>query len=586
MSLFKKLLIANRGEIAVRLIRACREMDIRAVAVYSEADANALHVRLADEAVLIGPPPPRESYLQIDRILEAAQKSKAEAIHPGYGFLSENADFAEAVTSAGLIFVGPPADAIRKMGSKTRARAIMQNAGVPVVPGYHGAADADFSEAAGTIGYPVLVKAAAGGGGKGMRIVKSPAELAESVAAAQREAANAFGSDEVFIEKYIDRPRHIEFQVLADSFGETVHLFERECSIQRRHQKIIEETPSPFLTSERRAKMGAAAVAAAKAAGYVNAGTVEFIVDDYGDFYFLEMNTRLQVEHPVTEMVTGVDLVKAQIRIAAGERLWFGQRDLSQRGHAVECRIYAEDPANNFYPSGGKIEQAVEPVRPGVRVDAGVTAGDEVSIYYDPLIAKVIAHAETRAGAIRKMDAALADYKLTGITTNISFLRAVLIHPAFERGETTTHFIEEHLKDWRAAPEIGDWRLDASRGGLKLEIRASADPWERADGFRLGMGSGGQLMMDGGQRAKRANVKRQTTRAGGHETLEAAMPGLVRGVLVKVGDSVERGQALVLLEAMKMEIRVSAPHAGKVAKVLVSPGETVDRGQRLIELSH
>ena len=587
---FHKLLIANRGEIAVRLIRACREMDIRAVAVYSEADAGAMHVRLADEAISIGPPPPRESYLKVDRIIEAAQKSKAEAIHPGYGFLSENAGFAEAVTSAGLVFIGPPPDAIRKMGNKTRARAIMQAAGVPIVPGYHGAADADFSEAAGTIGYPVLVKAAAGGGGKGMRIVKSPAELVEAVAAAQRESANAFGSDEVFIEKYIDNPRHIEFQVLADSFGETVHLFERECSIQRRHQKIIEETPSPLLTKEKRERMGKATVAAARAVGYGNAGTVEFIVDSYGDFYFLEMNTRLQVEHPITEMVTGVDLVKAQIRIAAGERLWFGQRDLSQRGHAIECRVYAEDPANNFLPSVGKIELAVEPPGPGVRVDAGVTAGDEVSIYYDPMIAKVIAHAETRANAIRKVDAALADYKLTGITTNISFLRAVLAHPAFERGETTTHFIEEHLKDWQPVSEIGDSGFEI--GGLKLEVRASADPWDRADGFRLGMGTSGRAIVDGGQTAKRANVthrglrQRQTTRTGGHETLEAAMPGLVRGVLVKAGDSVERGQALVLLEAMKMEIRVSAPHAGKVAKVLVSPGETVDRGQRLIELSH
>ncbi len=582
MSLFKKLLIANRGEIAVRIIRACREMDIRTVAVYSEADADAMHARRgqADEAVLIGPPPPRESYLKIDRIIEAAQKSKAEGIHPGYGFLSENADFAEAVTSAGLIFVGPPAEAIRKMGSKIRARAIIHAAGVPVVPGYHGAADAGFLEAAGTIGYPVLVKAAAGGGGKGMRIVKSPAELAEAVAAAQGEAASAFGSDEVFIEKYIERPRHIEFQVLADSFGETVHLFERECSIQRRYQKIIEETPSPFLTSERRAKMGAAAVAAAKAVGYVNAGTVEFIVDDYGDFYFLEMNTRLQVEHPITEMVTGVDLVKAQIRIAAGERLWFGQRDPSQRGHAIECRIYAEDPANNFYPSVGKIEQAVEPVRPGVRVDAGVTTGDDVSIYYDPMIAKVIAHAETRADAIRKMDSALADYKLTGITTNISFLRAVLAHPAFERGETTTHFIEENLPDWK--PEAQE---SEARSQKPEESKIAPDPWERTNGFRLGMGTGGQLIVEGGQRAKRANVKRQTTRAGGHETLEAAMPGLVRDVLIKDGDSVEKGQALVLLEAMKMEIRVAAPHAGKVVKVLVSPGETVDRGQRLLELT-
>jgi acetyl-CoA carboxylase biotin carboxylase subunit len=580
MPLFHKLLIANRGEIAVRLIRACKEMGIRTVAVYSEADAKAMHVRLADEAILIGPPAPRESYLSIDRLIEAAQKSKAEAVHPGYGFLSENADFAEAVTAAGMVFIGPPAEAIRKMGSKTRARAIMQAAGVPVVPGYHGVADADFSEAAGAIGYPVLVKAAAGGGGKGMRIVKSPAELAEAVAAAQRESANAFGSDEIFIERYIDNPRHIEFQVLADSFGETIHLFERECSIQRRHQKIIEETPSPFLTKEMRERMGKAAVTAAKATGYVNAGTVEFIVDSFGDYYFLEMNTRLQVEHPITEMVTGVDLVKAQIRIAAGERLWLGGHDLSQRGHAIECRVYAEDPANNFFPSVGKIEVAREPARPGVRVDAGVTAGDEVSLHYDPMIAKVIAHAETRPDAIRKMDLALAEYDLAGdVTTNLPFLRAVLAHPAFARGETTTNFIEEHLRDWKPPRqvEIGDWRL---------EIRESAaHPWDRADGFRLGMGAAGSGRLAGGSPRREAG-KRQTTRAGSHETLEAAMPGLVRSVLVREGDSVEKGQALVLLEAMKMEIRVAAPHAGKVIEVLVAAGETVDRGQRLIELGH
>ncbi|MBI3242612.1 MAG: acetyl-CoA carboxylase biotin carboxylase subunit [Chloroflexi bacterium] len=583
---FSKILIANRGEIAVRIIRACREMDIRTVAVYSEADANALHTRLADEAVPIGPPAPRESYLKIDRLLEAARNTNADAIHPGYGFLSENADFAEAVAAAGIVFIGPPAEAIRKMGSKTGARTMMEQAGVPVASGFSPMNNEimnneQWAGAAKKIGYPVLVKAAAGGGGKGMRIVRAPDELDEAVAAARREAANAFSDDSIFLEKYIESPRHIEFQVLADSFGETVHLFERECSIQRRHQKIIEETPSPFLTREIREKMGNAAVAAARAVGYASVGTVEFIVEPSGNFYFLEMNTRLQVEHPITEMMTGVDLVKAQIRIAAGERLWFGQRDLSQRGHAIECRVYAEDPANNFFPSVGKIEEAIEPVRPGVRVDAGVAAGDEVSIHYDPMIAKVIAHAETRADAIRKMDAALADYKLTGITTNISFLRAVLAHPAFGRGETTTHFIEEHLRDWQPEAQESEVRSQ------KPELRAmAADPWERADGFRLGTGAaaGSGRQASGG--VKREAAKRQTTRAGGHEALEAAMPGLVRNVLVKEGDLVEKGQALVLLEAMKMEIRVAAPHAGKVVKVLVSPGETVDRGQRLIELGH
>lgn len=593
MGLFRKILVANRGEIAVRVIRACREMDIASAAVYSEADANAMHARrgLADEAVLIGPPPPRQSYLKIDSIIDAARRTKAEAIHPGYGFLSENAEFAEAVEAAGLVFIGPPADAIRKMGNKIGARGLMRSAGVPVVPGYHGAADAGFAEAAGTIGYPVLVKAAAGGGGKGMRIVRSPGELPEAVAAAEREAANAFGDGSVFLEKYIAHPRHIEFQVLADSHGNTVHLFERECSIQRRHQKIIEETPSPFLTPGQREKMGAAAVAAAEAVGYVNAGTVEFIVDESGAFYFLEMNTRLQVEHPITEMATGIDLVKAQIRIAAGERLWFGQNDVTQRGHAIECRVYAEDPANNFFPSVGVIERAAEPVRPGVRVDAGVTTGDEVSIHYDPLIAKVIAQAETRADAIRKMDAALADYELVGVTTNIPFLRAALRHPAFARGETTTHFIEQYLRGWEpverspALPgkpgENTDQRLEASEAGRQVSER---NPWDRTDGFRVGMVGSGQSAVGSGQRRTRA-MRASASRGAGHDSLEAAMPAQVRAVLVKEGDSVDMGQTLALLEAMKMEIRVSAPHAGKVAKVLIVEGQVVERGQQLFDLS-
>lgn len=594
MKIFDKILIANRGEIAVRIIRACKEMGIRAVAVYSEADANAMHVRMADEALLIGPPPPRESYLRIEAVVDAAKKAGAEAIHPGYGFLSENAGFAEAVKRARLVFIGPPPDAIRKMGSKTEARALMEAAGVPVAPGYHPSLPSPFQaegagvrEAAEEIGYPVLVKAAAGGGGKGMRIVRSSAELSEAVAAARREAAHAFGDDSVFLEKYIENPRHIEFQVLADSFGNTVHLFERECSIQRRHQKIIEETPSPFLGegegSSRRERMGAAAAAAARAAGYVNAGTVEFIADASGNFYFLEMNTRLQVEHPITEMATGVDLVKAQIRIAAGERLWFEQKDVQQRGHAIECRVYAEDPANGFLPSVGAIESAAEPARPGVRVDAGVTTGDEVTIHYDPMIAKVIAHAESRSDAIRKLDAALAEYTLNGLTTNIPFLRAVINHPAFARGETTTHFIEQYLSNWEPGEESGIQESEAI--SRKADVRRESGPWDRADGFRVGLGS-----VSSGRRAagrKQPPARQAASRAGsGSETLEAAMPGQVRAVLVEEGEAVEKGQALALLEAMKMEIKVAAPHAGRVAKVLISAGQVVERGQRLFELGH
>jgi acetyl-CoA carboxylase biotin carboxylase subunit len=501
MTLFKKILIANRGEIAARLIRACHELHIRAVAIYSEADANALHVRMADESVLIGPPAPRESYLDMDRIIQAAKETNVDAIHPGYGFLSENERFASAVADSGLIFIGPSPQAIRLMGSKTEARTIMQNSGVPIVPGFQAMNNEtmnneQWAREAEKIGYPILVKAAAGGGGKGMRIVRAASELSEAIAAAQREAAHAFGDDRVFLEKYIDSPRHIEFQVLADSYGNTVHLFERECSIQRRHQKIIEETPSPLLTPELRAKMGEAAIAAAKAVGYVNAGTVEFIVDaKTREFYFLEMNTRLQVEHPITEAITGIDLAQAQINIAAGKHIPFRQNDLHQRGHAIECRVYAEDPSNDFLPSIGKVLRAVEPTRAGVRVDAGVHTGDEVSIHYDPMIAKVIAHAETREATIRKMDAALAEYTLLGLTTNIPFLRAVVTHSAFARGDVTTHFIEDHLREWKM-PKAKDELLIAKAVAEFLGTRHQPsaishqpkDVWDATDGFRLGAG--------------------------------------------------------------------------------------------------
>ncbi len=475
--MFTKILIANRGEIAVRLTRACHELGIRAVVVYSEADADALHTRLADEAVLIGPPPPSQSYLNGARLIEAAQQTGCEAIHPGYGFLSEAPDFAQSVRDAGLVFIGPPAEAIRKMGVKTEARAIMEAAGVPIVPGFQAddATEADFLRAAERIGYPVMVKAAGGGGGKGIRIVHAPADLPDALAAARRESEHAFGDPTLFLEKYVEHGRHIEFQVLADAHGHTVHLFERECSIQRRHQKIIEETPSPLLTPEVRARMGQAAVDAARAVGYVNAGTVEFIADTSGAFYFLEMNTRLQVEHPITEMVTGVDLAAQQIRIAAGEPLPFAQSDLTQRGHAIECRVYAEDPDNGFLPAIGPVLRTVEPAGPGVRVDAGIVTGDQVTIHYDPMIAKVIALAATRDAAIRKMDRALSQYVILGVTTNLRFLRDVLNHPAFLAGEISTGFIDERLANWaessrrparRGADRVGGWR-GADRSGQR-----------------------------------------------------------------------------------------------------------------------
>jgi 3-methylcrotonyl-CoA carboxylase alpha subunit len=450
--MFTKLLIANRGEIAVRVIRACRELGIASVAVYSEADRHALHVRLADEAVAIGPAPARESYLKVERILDAARQTGAQAIHPGYGFLAENAAFARAAAEAALVFIGPPPGAIAAMGDKAAARSAMQAAGVPVVPGWQGADDpATLAQKAGEIGYPVIVKAAAGGGGKGMRVVTEPAGLVEALAAARREALAAFGDERLIVERYVPSAHHVEFQVLADAHGTTLHLFERECSIQRRHQKIIEETPSPLLDDRLRSEMGAAAVAAAAAAGYRNAGTVEFIVDPVTRrFYFLEMNTRLQVEHAITEQVTGLDLVQWQIRIAAGEPLPFRQADLAQRGHAIECRLYAEDAANHFLPATGRLLRFIEPRGPGVRVDTGVTTGDEISLYYDPMIAKLIVHAEDRPAALRKLQAALRETVLLGITTNWQFLQDVLRHPTFQSGEAHTTWVDEEYAGWQA----------------------------------------------------------------------------------------------------------------------------------------
>ena len=500
--MFHKILIANRGEIAVRIIRACQELGIATVAVYSDADAHSLHVALAGAAVRIGPPPPRESYLCGDCILAAAQAHGCDAIHPGYGFLSENAAFADAVAAAGLTFIGPSAAAMRVMGSKTSARAAMAAAGVPVVPGYQASQDdADLLAAADGLGYPLLVKATAGGGGKGMRVVHAAAELPAALASARREAANAFGDDRIYLEKLIEHPHHIEFQVCGDHHGHAVHLFERECSVQRRHQKIVEETPSPLLDAALRARMGAAAVAAVQAVGYTNAGTLEFLVDSRRNFYFLEMNTRLQVEHPVTELVTGVDLVKLQIRIAAGEPLPFTQADLSQRGHAIECRIYAEDPANNFLPAIGKVLLAVEPVGPGVRVDAGVTSGDEVTLHYDPMIAKLIVLGESRGDAIARMRWALDRYVVLGdVITNIPFLRAVLAHPTFLAGEQTTDFVDTAFAGWQPPPPAPEELELAvaiaavaeqvqSTGGATQGATVEHDPyspWRVGDGFRVG----------------------------------------------------------------------------------------------------
>lgn len=497
--MFKKILIANRGEIAVRIIRACREMGIAAVAVYSEADRRALHVRLADEAVFIGLPPAGESYLSQEKIIQAALQTGADAIHPGYGFLSENARFARAVRKAGLVFIGPLADSIEAMGDKGEARARMQAAGVPVVPGYQGPDDeAALTAAAADIGFPLLLKAAAGGGGKGMRVVSQMSDLTESASAARREALHAFGDQRLILERYIPQARHIEFQILADQYGNTVHIFERECSLQRRHQKIVEETPSPYLNEELRAKMGAAAVAAARSVGYTNAGTVEFIVDPgSGDFYFLEMNTRLQVEHPITELTAGLDLVQWQIRIAAGEPLTFSQADLSQRGHAIECRLYAEDPANNFLPATGPLLAYVEPAGPGVRIDSGYSGGDQISIHYDPLIAKVIVWGEDRPAAIRRMSSALRETTLLGVTHNGQFLQDLMADPQFIAGDYYTTWVEERFDDWQPPqcglpPEILTAAALTQLQPAPASPAASAgkdpyNPWSIPNTFRTGL---------------------------------------------------------------------------------------------------
>lgn len=448
--MFKKILIANRGEIAVRIIRACRELGISTVAIYSDVDRTALHVQEADEAVCVGPPPSTESYLNKEKIIAAAKEFGCEAIHPGYGFLSENSDFARKTEDAGLVFIGPPSEAIRLMGNKIESRQTMIAANIPVIPGMKATAS-DFNliaKEAEKVGYPVLVKAASGGGGKGMRKVMSPEDLQSAIEGASREAEKAFGDPTVYIEKWIVDPRHIEYQVLADNYGNIVHLFERECSIQRRHQKIIEETPSVALNPEIRAKMGQTACEVARASGYRSAGTVEFLFAPDGSYYFLEMNTRIQVEHPITELVVGVDLVREQIKIAAGNPIPFKQEDLTQRGHAIECRIYAEDPEKNFLPQSGPLLLIHEPSGPGVRVDSGIYTGSEVSTYYDPILAKLIAYAPNRKAAIERMIRALEDYAILGIRTNIAFLIDALSHPAFEKGETYTDFIARNMPDW------------------------------------------------------------------------------------------------------------------------------------------
>ena len=507
--MFRKILIANRGEIACRIIQTCKRLGIQSVAVYSDADRHARHVSLADEAFHIGGPRPAESYLRGDVILDIAQKSGAEAIHPGYGFLSENADFARACNATGIAFIGPTPDAIDAMGSKSAAKALMEKASVPVVPGYHGdEQEPNFlATEAKRIGYPVLIKAIAGGGGKGMRLVEKQNDFLSQLEAAKREAKNSFGDDTVLIERYVQGPHHIEFQVFGDSHGNVVHLFERECSIQRRHQKVLEETPSPFLDEQLRKKMGDAAVAAAKAINYSNAGTIEFIVGEDREFFFMEMNTRLQVEHPITEMTTGLDLVEWQLRVASGESLPLRQEEITRSGHAIEVRICAENPANQFLPEVGPLHRFAYPTElEGIRIDTGVVEGDEISIYYDSMIAKLIAYGDDRAQAQQKLIAALAQTAVIGVKTNIDFLAKVAREPDFSLGKVDTHFIAQHSASLLSAPEKAPHRalifaavsrVRANEVIARDRLLASNDPyspWGIANGWRLN-GAGARALL-------------------------------------------------------------------------------------------
>ena len=501
----RRVLIANRGEIALRVIRGCTAAGLETVAVYSDADAEAPHVHAATVAVRIGPPPAAESYLNVAALLEAARHANADAVHPGYGFLSERAHFARAVEQAGLIFIGPPAEAIERLGSKTGARRLMEAAGVPVVPGVtlDDQSDAALLAAGATLGAPLLVKPAAGGGGIGMKTVRHLDELAAALAQARREAQAAFGNSTLYLERLIDRPRHIEVQIFGDRHGQIVHLFERECSAQRRHQKVVEETPSPAVTPALRARLGAAAVAAARTVGYQNAGTVEFLLEGEGDdarFYFLEINARLQVEHPITEGVVGVDLVRAQLAVAAGEPLPWSQVDLTQRGHAIECRVYAEDPARGFLPQAGPLLRYREPSGPGLRIDAGVVEGGAVSVYYDPMLAKLIAHGETREHCLARAREALTRFEILGVHTNLAFLQALLAHPAFVAGQIDTGFLDRHLAELSTAapvpPEVlaaAAWH--ASLGGApaaaapgaatsRSDLSDRSDPFDTIRGWR------------------------------------------------------------------------------------------------------
>jgi len=661
--LFDKILIANRGEIACRVIRSCKKLGIKTVAVYSEADADALHVRQADEAVLIGPAPSAQSYLQIDRIVAACKKTGAQAVHPGYGFLSEKQEFQKALAKAGIAFIGPDAFAIHAMGDKIESKKLAQKAGVSTVPGYLAAIpNADEAvKIAKKIGYPVMIKASAGGGGKGMRIAWNDAEAHEGFGSATNEAKASFADDRVFIEKYIEEPRHIEIQLIADGHGNCLYLWERECSIQRRHQKVIEEAPSPFLDAKTRKAMGEQAVALAKAVKYKSAGTVEFIVDKHRKFYFLEMNTRLQVEHPVTELITGLDLVELMIRVAAGEKLPLAQKDVKLQGWAVEARLYAEDPFRNFLPSTGRLVKYREPVPgPDVRVDTGVYEGGEISMFYDPMIAKLCTHGKTRTAAIDRMRRALDEFYVRGVSHNVPFLAALMAHPRFVAGNLTTNFIAEEFKGGFTAAHLPPRdpamlagvaavvdRIQAQRGAavkgkmpghvalvqddcvvmlnrkpMALTLSgAGSDFVVEAAGRRIGVetgwapgeplfhakvdgqpvvvqvdavGPGWRLILEGGQADVLVLTPRQAelyalmpvkAAPDTSKFLLSPMPGLLASVAVAEGQEIKAGEALAVVEAMKMENVLRAVRDGTVKTLHAKAGDSLRVDQKIIEFA-
>ena len=662
--MFKKILIANRGEIACRVAATARRMAVKTVAVYSDADADAKHVRACDEAVHIGGSAPKDSYLRWERIIEAAKSTGAQAIHPGYGFLSENEEFAQACKAAGLVFIGPPASAIQAMGLKAESKRLMEKAGVPLVPGYHGAAQdpALLHKEADRIGYPVLIKASAGGGGKGMRIVEKGKDFEAALASCKREAINSFGDDAVLIEKYVQRPRHIEIQVFGDTQGDCVWLFERDCSVQRRHQKVLEEAPAPGMTAAMRKQMGEAAVAAAKAVGYVGAGTVEFIVEQRSggemNFFFMEMNTRLQVEHPVTEAITGLDLVEWQLRVASGEPLPLKQGELKIHGHAIEARICAENPDNNFLPATGTLRvyrkpECTEFERGTVRIDDGVREGDAISPYYDSMIAKLIVHADTREQALARLDEALAQTHIVGLSTNVQFLRHVVASPSFSQANLDTALIEREKAVLFHQEPVGlPLAAAAAVAQTLLDEKAleGADPFSRRDGWRSHgvaarrfqfefrgqmqeaelayLHDGALTLAIGGTAAPLAFQRNgegiDVSYAGQRQTvtvyssgeldhvftargatqilatnllahageglseggrLTAPMPGKVVSFSVKAGDKVSKGQALAVMEAMKMEHTIAAPADGTVAELLYAPGDQVAEGAELLKLA-